>query len=96
MQRCSIYNCANFARKGDCQSNSHILIGGQIVKNFVRWPRWGASHCEGVYNKGVKVDITLSHGKAVRGLEYAADKWEKHVPAIVEESHAVNQYSLGS
>ena len=30
---------ANFARRCDCQSNSHILIGGQFVKNFVRWPR---------------------------------------------------------
>ena len=32
MQRCSTYNCANFARRRDCQSNSHILIGGQFVK----------------------------------------------------------------
>ena len=37
MQRCSTYNCANFARRCDCQSNSHILIAGQFVKNFVRW-----------------------------------------------------------
>ena len=36
MQRCSTYNCANFARRRDCQSNSNILIGGQFVKNFVR------------------------------------------------------------
>ena len=32
MQRCSTYNCANFARRRDCQSNSLILIGGQFVK----------------------------------------------------------------
>ena len=27
MQRCSTDNCENFTRKGDCQSNSHTLIG---------------------------------------------------------------------
>ena len=32
MQRCSTYNGANFARRRDCQSNSHILIGGKFVK----------------------------------------------------------------
>ena len=39
MQRCSIYNRANVARRGDCQSNSHPLIGVKVLKNFVWWPR---------------------------------------------------------
>ena len=39
MQRYSTYNCANFARRRDYPSNSHILIVGQFVKNFVGWPR---------------------------------------------------------
>ena len=28
MQRCSNYNRSDFARRRDCQSNSHTLIGG--------------------------------------------------------------------
>ena len=27
---------ANIARRRDCQSNSHILIGGRFLKNFVK------------------------------------------------------------
>ena len=34
IQRCSTYNCAHFARRCDCQSNSHVSIGGQFAKTF--------------------------------------------------------------
>ena len=33
-QRCSTYNCASFASRSHCQSNSHILLGGQFVKEL--------------------------------------------------------------
>jgi len=33
-QRCSTYNCASFASRSHCQSNSHTLLGGQFVKEL--------------------------------------------------------------
>ena len=47
MQRCSNYNRSNFARRRDCQSNSHTLVGGWFAKkNFVGVPQTGASYCK--------------------------------------------------
>ena len=57
VQQCSTYHCANFARRHECQSNSHILIGGKFVKNFVRWQ--GVSHC----NMSTSFVLTSSWGQ---------------------------------
>ena len=35
VQRCSTYNPVNLASRCDCQSNSHTLIGGQIVNTLL-------------------------------------------------------------